>query len=617
MSNDSLVDNTQTLELGKSSDVLADQGNTLTFVTCYLHDKAHSPQNDEWNVGRLNELVSIGIPLYIFVSNENADEIAFLQSATNIHIEVIDKYELWVFKQLKNRQYNLPAHRNLEKDTEDHLAISHSKVEMVNRAIEHNPWKTGHFAYIDFNITYLFWDKLKTYEYIRQLSKRTFFDKILMFPGCSSPISIENIGSLTDVIYWRFCGGFFVGDAKTLQEWWNKYQEYFVEYLETYNKLTWDVNFWAWVETAKRWDQRWYSANHNDSIITAISADFITKNMISVSRRVKHNYPVIPHFRPTSASYLKTDDGRRWLNTRYVNYWLYNNGCYGYPSNLHVIENKNMLCELDEGLAPIADTFIVVDEEIDIPKYSGDVFSKGLEDVRLFVSASEDEYSVSLSSDDISLPTKVPRSNNVLKFIATNVDYSPNGKNNMVIGDYAVDEHRISNVKMILPPSESWCEKNWIPISARTHHLVPSSGVLPNNEDLFIYKWSPLEIGRINHSTGTLEIIMTYSITAPYFEKVRGSTTFVDTPDGLLGVVHFSEDHNPRHYYHMLVLLDRDSLKPLKYSNCFCFKSLGVEFCIGFTNEMPDEYVFWISQMDRDPMTVFIQKSEIRLCFEF
>jgi len=55
----------------------------------------------------------------------------------------------------------------------------------------------------------------------------------------------------------------------------------------------------------------------------------------------------------------------------------------------------------------------------------------------------------------------------------------------------------------------------------------------------------------------------------------------------------------------------------LKYSNCFCFKSLGVEFCIGFTDELADEYVFWTSQMDREPMTVFINKSEIPLCFDF
>jgi hypothetical protein len=628
-------------------ELFVESRNTLTFVTCYLHDKNDSPHNDEWNVGRLAELVSIGIPLYIFVSPENADEIAFLQGATNIHIEVIDKTELWVFKQLSQREYSLPNYRNLEKDTGDYLAISNSKVELVSRVIEHNPWKTGHFAYIDFNITYLFWEKMKTYEYLHQMAKRTFFDKMLIFPGCSSPVTVDNIHGLADTICWRFCGGFFAGDANSLKQWWKDYQVYFVEYLDTYQKLTWDVNVWAWIETIKRWQPKWYSANHNDSIVTAVSADLITKNMGSLSRRIKHNYPVIPQFRPTSASYVKTSDGRRWLNTRYVNYWLYNNGCYGYPTSSHIIENKNMLCELDKDYKPIADTFVVMNEKIDIPKYSGDVFSQGLEDVRLYRGAVQQEYGlptntevVKYSGDPLGVEgirgnSRERRSSEVrrtVKFIATNVDYSPNGKNNMVIGDYSVADHTISNVKVVLPPVESWCEKNWIPISSAL------------GEDLFIYKWSPFEVGRINPGpggpegpAGTLEIVMSHPVSAPFFNKVRGSTTFIEREDGLLGVVHFSEDHNPRHYYHILVLLEKESLRPLKYSDCFCFKSLGVEFCIGFADISVDnvsssitttnsdllevsgseEYVFWTSHMDRDPMTVFINKSELPLCFDF
>jgi len=553
---------------------------TLTFVTHYLHDKQSSPKNDEWNIGRLMELVSIKIPLYIFVSPENADEIAFLHSYSHIYIEVVEKSDLWVFKQLKNTQYSLPQYRNVEKDTEDHLALSNSKVELVNRAIECNPWNTRHFAYVDFNITYLFWEKQKTYDYLKQMAKRDFFDKMIMFPGCSSQIDIEYISGLDDAIYWRFCGSFFVGDAESLKSWWILYRESFLKYLASSKKLTWDVNFWSWMETIERWEPRWYSANHNDSIVTAISADFITKNMLSVSRRVKHNYPIIPQFRPTSASYLKTLDGRRWLNTRFVNYWLYNNGCYGYPTNEHVIENRNMLCELDDDFVPIPGTFVEVESRIDLPKFSGTVISRGLEDIRLYYGCDMNDAPV-------------------VKCIATTVDLSPNGKNNMIVCNYDIENHRITDGQIVLAPNESWCEKNWIPIDG----------------EKFIYKWSPMEIGKIKD--GTLEIVLSYEINAPYFHKVRGSTTFIDHEEGLLGVVHFSEDHNPRHYYHILVLLEKETLRPLKYSNCFCFKSLGVEFCIGFTNELENEYTFWISQLDRDPMTVFISKTEIPLSFIF
>lgn len=120
------------------------------------------------------------------------------------------------------------------------------------------------------------------------------------------------------------------------------------------------------------------------------------------------------------------------------------------------------------------------------------------------------------------------------------------------------------------------CVKNWIPLNKDGH---------------FIYNWYPLQIGKLNDAN-KLEIVQVHNYNAFYFDKVRGSTTFIETENGLLGLVHFSEEHSPRHYYHCLVLLEKDTYKPLKYSNFFCFKTLGVEFCIGFTDELSDDFVF-------------------------
>ena len=73
--------------------------------------------------------------------------------------------------------------------------------------------------------------------------------------------------------------------------------------------------------------------------------------------------------------------------------------------------------------------------------------------------------------------------------------------------------------------------------------------------------------------------------------------------NGWVGVVHFSEELHPRQYFHRLVLLDKHSFEPLKYTDPFYFCHLGVEFCIGFTKKEED-YVFWISQLDRDPYRI-------------
>ena len=138
-----------------------------------------------------------------------------------------------------------------------------------------------------------------------------------------------------------------------------------------------------------------------------------------------------------------------------------------------------------------------------------------------------------------------------------------------------------------------------------------------------MYKWSPMEIGRIvTEGTGEgtskrkLEIETTYPIKAPYFNRVRGSSVFIEWGEFLLGIVHYCEDIVPRHYFHMLVMLDKKTMKPLKYSESFYFEKIGIEFCIGMTIRDSD-YYFWISKFDRDPTLVRISMDHIPFCFDF
>ena len=129
-----------------------------------------------------------------------------------------------------------------------------------------------------------------------------------------------------------------------------------------------------------------------------------------------------------------------------------------------------------------------------------------------------------------------------------------------------------------------------------------------------------MEIGRVDPSTNQLQIVQSHKIKHWLFSKLRGSTTFVDAPlnvlpkdliredqqiDYLVGLAHFSEEHSPRHYYHMLILLEKRTLKPVRYSRVFYFEKLTIEFCIGMTTRVVDgnvRYAFWISRFDRDPI---------------
>jgi hypothetical protein len=173
----------------------------------------------------------------------------------------------------------------------------------------------------------------------------------------------------------------------------------------------------------------------------------------------------------------------------------------------------------------------------------------------------------------------------------------------MIIGEYDPIMCEYNNCLVANPPYDTICEKNWIPL-------------VKNGEEFFIYKWWPMEIGKMNYNSNTLEIVTKHKINSYPFHKVRGSTTFVDNCDYLVGVVHFSEETTPRRYYHILVALDKETFKPMKFSDNFNFQYLGIEFCIGFTIKN-GEYVFWISKMDRDAVMVSIPVDKIGLKYDF
>lgn len=551
----------------------------ITFVTAFIDiykDFAIDNKTIERQCNTFREIASIGIPIIIFVCKNTQPYIEILKPEYEnlLILEVLNIEDTWVYKNSESIDFSLPFYRNTKKDTVEYMYLIHSKAEFLYKAVEVNPWKSIHFAWIDFNISYLFKEPERTFEYIRIFAQRTVTDTCLVIPGCwRDKISLLNTEYYINNVVWRFCGGFLLGDANSIKKLFELYREHFADFLKTHKTFVWDVNFWAWLEAKGHWTPRWYEADHNDSIIQ-IPADICCKNLYRDVAITKYDYPNIENFGPGSASYLYFK-GEHLLNTRYINYSILKNGCYDIRDPNGIIISKNMFSILNDNLEPIH--FIEMNENnIGLP--SNKCYFNGLEDIRL--------YSVG----------------DTLKFIATNINYSPTGYNRMMIGEYDIENHSYKNCIIAKPPYHTVCEKNWIPL-------------IKNEKEYFIYKWSPLEIGRLN-TKNELEIEIRHDIISPWFHKVRGSTLFIDNGEHLVGLVHFSEETTPRRYYHMLVSLDKDTFKPLKYSEIFCFQHLGIEFCIGFTIKN-DEYVFWISQMDREPLMISISIDKLKLIYEF
>ncbi len=553
------------------------QMTNLLYVTAYLYDSANRPlEHPEFSVEHLRTLSRQLSPshLLIFVLKSGESAIReLLAPYANVTIVPLNLDELWTWRTLGNTSYELPMHRNLQKDTRDHLWRTHACVELAYRATELFA-DTTHICWLNFTVPYLFSEPDETFAHLRAFAQWQLSPKMLAMPGCIST-GPSNHQTLTEQICWRFCGAVFWGDSQSIKEFYNTYCRELPPFLEAHQVLPWEVNFWAYLEnTTTTLAGAWYAGNHADSIVLGLPPKYYTQCLADTQSFCKttYEYPAIADMRPTSAAFLQLQDGRRILNTRYVNYWLYPNGSYRYPNHEHVIENANMLCDIDDMWMP--SDFRQMKENTGLTETVG-AYSRGLEDIRLY------EY------------------DGKIKCIATNVNYVNSGRNRMVLGNYCLVTGEITDGRLLHPPQETWCEKNWIPVNYR-------------GQDAFIYQWWPMHIGVLDEHD-QLSIIREHRMTNPLFKRIRGSTLFLPQTSGsLIGVVHFSEEGSPRKYFHMLVELDDESLMPLRFSQPFCFESLGVEFCIGFTHT-EDAYLFWISRMDRDPCMISVYKEELIL----
>jgi hypothetical protein len=591
---------------------------SITFVTSFADIYKENIVEDktiEWRINKFRNIAETGIHIHLFldidmckygehikqfneftplknsngtpfnsstklpvtISNDAPLErsILNLYGYKNIHIETFDLNDCWVSKCCQELDFTLPTNLNKMKDTKEFMILMNSKAEFLKKAIETNYWNSTHFAWLDFNISYIFKEMPQTLEYLKILTKRPLNPEFLVIPGSwDRKGMIETDSNIMNTIYWRFFGGFLLGDAKSVSKLYDLYRDYFVNFIKYNKKLVWEVNFWAWLEVNTIWCPTWYSADHNDSIIK-IPANFCSMLLNDDLKKTNYPYPKVDTFAPGSASYVY-HNGKHILNTRYLNYSIMNNGNYDIEHPKNIIISKNYVSYLKDDFMPY---FFSQMQDITVMLPSNNCYFYGLEDIRL--------YSIG----------------ETIKFIATNINYSPTGYNRMIIGEYDPIMCEYKDCLVVFPPYDTVCEKNWIPL-------------VKNDEEFFIYKWFPMEIGKMNENNDTLEIVKRYKINSPWFHKVRGSSTFVDNGEFLVGVVHFSEETTPRRYYHMLVALDKETFKPMKFSDNFIFQYLGIEFCIGFTIKN-EEYIFWISKKDRDAVMVNIPMDKIILKYDF
>jgi hypothetical protein len=158
----------------------------------------------------------------------------------------------------------LPAQRTPQKDTKEFYALMNTKMEFIQRAMEHTDDET--LIWLDYGILKIVKQKERFLQTLREVND-TRFSKLTL-PGCWSYGRTLHV----DSIHWRFCGGFFVM-PRSLAE---RFYQHSICVLRDFctmpqYKLTWETNVWSVIECcAERGNIDWYFADHNDTIVLNI-----------------------------------------------------------------------------------------------------------------------------------------------------------------------------------------------------------------------------------------------------------------------------------------------------------------------------------------------------------
>lgn len=223
------------------------------------------------------------------------------------------------------------------------------------------------------------------------------------------------------------------------------------------------------------------------------------------------------------------------INVRYVNYRIDENGGY---VNQEKIQTRNAIAILDIS-KPIWKNI----QEFEL-KYDDTIDNHyiGLEDVRMY----HDETSQKIFYN----------ANRGLSYGNMMVEH----------GEIDLSNETTNNNRCLKKESQSNVEKNWV--------------LLPNKMDI-VYNWSPkLIIGKIEDD----RFIETHQVKTPsFFKHVRGSTNGVIIKDEIWLICHSVSYEDRRYYYHIAIVLDKNTYEVKRYSPLFTLEGEKVEYTLGFT----------------------------------
>jgi hypothetical protein len=122
-----------------------------------------------------------------------------------------------------------------------------------------------------------------------------------------------------------------------------------------------------------------------------------------------------------------------------------------------------------------------------------------------------------------------------------------------------------------------------------------------------VYGWYPLIIGII-HPNGVFDPIIKKDNVPAFFKSLRGSTNGIVIEDEIWFICHMVSYEDRRNYYHIMVVLDRNTYELISYTPFWTFQKIKVEYTLGmvFIN---NHFLIGYSTMDNMANYTFISKN--------
>jgi hypothetical protein len=249
----------------------------LTFVTAFLNMKEERPSCRKLDtyVSLFQNIIDSDVQLHVYLSPDYYEMFKDKFTSDNVVVESIRLEDLRVYKELSTIQVELPAVRNGDKDTYNFLTLINSKTELMQKSVHNNVFNSTHFAWIDFGIFHIVKNTESVKHIIHKLSTTNLKDSFLCAAGGCRPKPHVDFSNL----FWRFFGGFFIGDKESVLQFDKLYETTFMRIVKQYKILTWEVNVWGFFEQFLNWKPIVYVAGFNDTMFENIPFDKISRTL--------------------------------------------------------------------------------------------------------------------------------------------------------------------------------------------------------------------------------------------------------------------------------------------------------------------------------------------------